>query len=1121
MAPVMSPLSSSTINHCRECGTALSPAAPDGFCPSCLIEGALRLGATPPLDAEDADAAPGVEEIIARVGVYDLLEEIGRGGMGVVYRARQRTLNRIVAVKMILSGQFAGRNEVLRFRAEAETAAKLNHSNIVAVHESGEQEGQHYFSMDFVQGRSLAEIVRDEGPLPARRAAVYAKTVAEAIHYAHQQGVLHRDLKPSNVLIDAEDRPRITDFGLAKHLRGDFGLTVTGQVLGSPHFMSPEQASGVGSAEWGMRNDSMQNDLPARGAWSVERSQNELEKRASQGRTTAQGDQPVVSSAAHNRVKLGPMMDVYGIGAILYHSLTGRPPFQAASVQEVLLQLRETEPVSPRRLSPSVPRDLETICLKCLEKEPRRRYQTAQERPDELSRFLSNEPLVARPVSKAERSWRWCRRKPVVAGLVVALNLAFVLGVAGVLWEWRRAVTGELNARQHRYVSDMNLVQRLWEEGNVMRAHALLTAHIPQHGKPDLRGFEWRYLWKLCSQDESLFVFSNFADPVSDLAYSPDRKLLAAVGGHALTLLDLPSRQEVFELTDPDKNDFISRVAWSPVNSNLLVTGGSGGVVKLWNLRTKKITPFAHHPGVGNDGEHQETVEIGDLAFSPDGKILVVSSSEAGCTLRAWSVDEKRELWSTNLTIPPGAAALTLDGHVLVTGGGDAGNARAWDVTTGTELARFPVLHTGWVRCVAISPDGRTVATGANDNRLILWDYPERRSRFPSGDRATVASLAFSPDSRLLASGGSDGLIRFWSADSGKQVGMLRGHSGPVLAVTFTPDGSAVVSGGSDRTVRVWEQKPQRDTNLLLRSNRCINSLAFSPDGKVLATGSVHRNWTELWDVASRRWITKLTGHALDAPRAAFSPDGKILATGSHDKTIILWNPENFARVAVLSNSFGLGRIAFSPDSKVLAAASWGFRPPNGMKTLAFWDVTSRRRIEKLSEAAPDAGCVAFSNDGQLVAIGYTDGWVRLWDFQTGRKLGEFRRTGGITWELAFSPDSRLLASTAAENVALYDVVARHVSRILEAHTGQVKAVTFAPDGKTLASAAEDGTVRLWNLATGDIALVLSRKLEPVYSLAFSRDGTLLASGGLDGEVQLWPAASWEEINAGTQPHTN
>jgi len=338
------------------------------------------------------------------------------------------------------------------------------------------------------------------------------------------------------------------------------------------------------------------------------------------------------------------------------------------------------------------------------------------------------------------------------------------------------------------------------------------------------------------------------------------------------------------------------------------------------------------------------------------------------------------------------------------------------------------------------------------------------------------------------------------------------------LALTFSPDGIAIVSGGIDRTVRVWELKRQRDKDLLVQTNRCINSLAFSPDGKRLASGSFHRRWTELWDIQSRQWITNLIGHTSDATSAAFSPDGKVLATGSYRNTLLLWNPENFGLIGVLSNSFGAGRLAFSPDSKVLAAASFSLLAPNGMKTLAFWDMAFRQRIEKLSEAAPDAGCVAFSGNSRLLAIGYTDGSVRLWDFRTGQELGEFRNTGHTIWEVAFSPDSRLLASTAEENVVLFDVVARRMSRVLEAHTGEVKSVTFAPDGKSLASAAEDGTIRLWNLATGDVALILTRKLEPVYCLAFSRDGALLASGGLDGDVQLWQAASLEEINLNEQP---
>jgi serine/threonine protein kinase len=270
-----------------------------------------------PLGEDEPASADGARRPLRRFGDYELLEEVARGGMGIVYRARQISLNRIVALKMILAGQLASKQEVLRFRSEAEAAATLQHPSIVRIHETGERDGHHYFSMDYIEGRTLTEIVRD-GPLPGQRAARYARTIAEAIHYAHSQGVLHRDLKPSNIIVDANDEARITDFGLAKRMRNDFGVTVTGQVIGSPNFMPPEQTS---------------------------------------------------ARSSH----IGPASDVYGIGAVLYYLLTGRPPFHAEAIEELLLLLRDSEPVSPRLLNPSVPRDLETICLKCLEKDPARR----------------------------------------------------------------------------------------------------------------------------------------------------------------------------------------------------------------------------------------------------------------------------------------------------------------------------------------------------------------------------------------------------------------------------------------------------------------------------------------------------------------------------------------------------------------------------------------------------------------------------------------------------------------------------------------------------------------------------------------------------------------------------
>jgi len=366
---------------CAECDTPLPSGAPDLFCPTCGFRRALALGADDPPTGHAANGHPPSAIPFRFFGDYELLEQIARGGMGVVFKARQLSLNRTVAVKMILAGHLASETDVRRFRAEAEAAANLQHPNIVAIHEVGEHDGQPYFSMDYVEGQNLAQLVGNT-PLPAARAANYLKTIADAVQYAHQQGVLHRDLKPSNVLIDQAGQPRVSDFGLAKRLTStqDAGLktqdlTSTGQVLGSPNFMPPEQAAGKHDA-------------------------------------------------------IGPASDVYSLGALLYHLLTGRPPFVAESVPATLRLVAESEAVSPRLLNDRVPRDLETICLKCLQKEPQRRYATAQELTEELNRFLRDEPIHARPIGPTARLWRWCRRNRALASAGgAALTLLIVVAI--------------------------------------------------------------------------------------------------------------------------------------------------------------------------------------------------------------------------------------------------------------------------------------------------------------------------------------------------------------------------------------------------------------------------------------------------------------------------------------------------------------------------------------------------------------------------------------------------------------------------------------------------------------------------------------------------------------------
>ena len=340
-------------------------------------------------------------------GDYELLEEIAAGGMGVVYKARQVSLNRVVAVKMILRGSLASEEDIKRFRAEAEAAASLQHAGIVPIHEVGLHDGQHYFSMDFIEGKNLAELLRDN-PLSAKQAATYVSAAAEAVHYAHKQGTLHRDLKPSNLLIDKQDRVRITDFGLAKRIEGNSDLTLSGQILGTPSYMPPEQATG-------------------------------------------------------KRSLIAAPSDVYSLGAILYELLAGRPPFRGETPTETLRQVETLEPFSPRLLNPAVPRDLETICLKCLRKEPHKRYGTAQLLVDDLQRFLQGQPILARPLGSIERTWRRCRQYPVVTALIATVALSLVLGTSVSAYF---AIEANIRA-----VSETKLRELADQERRIAKAH--------------------------------------------------------------------------------------------------------------------------------------------------------------------------------------------------------------------------------------------------------------------------------------------------------------------------------------------------------------------------------------------------------------------------------------------------------------------------------------------------------------------------------------------------------------------------------------------------------------------------------------------------------------------------
>jgi WD40 repeat protein len=989
---------------CPQCKGRIPLDAPGGFCPRCALTLGLKGALPEPPNVLDSGAAPAIRYF----GDYELLEEIARGGMGVVYRARQLALNRTVAVKMILAGSLATQADVDRFRGEARTAAKLHHPGIVGIHEVGEHEGWHYFSMDYVEGQSLANAVRD-GPLPAIRAAHCLRDVAQAVQYAHSQGVLHRDLKPSNILIDLADRPRVTDFGLAKELTNRAELTLSGQIVGSPNFMSPEQAAG-GSA------------------------------------------------------KVGACSDVYSLGAILYQMLTGRPPFVAETLTETLHQVANAEPLRPRALNLSVPRDLETICLKCLEKEPDKRYATAQAVAEETERFLRNEPILARPVGRVEKAWRWCRRKPVLTGWIAACLLLLVGGASGVLWQWRRAVQGEWVAQQHLYAADMNLSQQALAENNLGRATELLARHAPAKlvaGSPpvavheDLRGWEWRYLWQRCRSDE-LFVLGQHANRIQALAFSPDGRLLVSGGSdRQIRLWDLASRQPVATF---QYADYITDVDFSP-DGQLIACATEFAPVKVLNVPELNETSVLDH-----------SARV--ITFSEGGQVLHTARSGV---VRRWDLESGRTTWqssSNDSFTMPGInpqVALSPDGARFAVGTFDRG-ARVWDARSATLLATFPREGDAFLFRLAFSPDGKVLATGHTDGAVRLWACSDQRLRHTlAGHASWITAMAFSADGSRLASASYDHAIALWNTATGQKLDWLKGHEDEIDALAFSPDGNRLASGSKDQTIRIWDLTARREADSWKSFRGPSDPCVLSPDGGTALVRDLERGFV-LWDTKSVQ------------PLALPPISGSNLMIGavSSDRRQVALSPR-------------LGGIQlFSCDEGILTP------------------------VGELSIGSSPVDTLAFSPQGNALASGSEDGRVVLWDTKTRTPLIQFQHLTNDAAHVSFSEDGRILGIRYETDVGeLFDLARRQRIALFTGHHGSIMQIAVSHSGRLAATGSFDHTVKLWSLSDRRGATELATlkgHLTPAWSVAFSQDDTRLAVGLGGGEIRIWNVATRQEV---------
>jgi WD40 repeat protein len=1033
---------------------------------------------------------------------YEILAEVGRGGMGVVYKARQLTLRRIVALKMILAGAHASADELARFRAEAETIARLQHPHIVQVYEVGEEKGCPYLALEYVEGGSLQEKFSDM-PMAAREAAQLVETLARAIHEAHKRGVVHRDLKPANVLLTADGTPKVTDFGLAKRLDVTALQTQTGAILGTPSFMAPEQAEGK---------------------------------------------------------VVGPAADIHALGATLYHLLTGYPPFLAETPLDTLLRVRLDEPVPPWVLRPRLSRDLSTICLKCLRKDPGQRYASALALAEDLRRFLAGEPIQARPTSLWEQGGKWVRRRPALAAAYGLLALALVLGGLGggatLLWRSAEAARQRAEAGEKR---EADLGRQLVKASNTnlyfygltlaereLAAHHVALAEEALGTCPaELRRWEWCYLQGRCHDD--LVTFMADKAGVCSLAFSPDTGASArsarrlACGGGNIHDSNTPANVTIWDpttgrllLTLPvEHSGPVTSVTFSPDGKRLASasTGLDIGALFQGNLNAFKASKGEVFLWDAETGRQLARLDgCFCVAFSPDGKHLATAGYHS--TVILWDAETGQQEFTfdgpagkiENVAFSPDGTRLAAEGHNWVRDDNKQLNTqrefKVWDTATRKEKSPLPKTI-GPVEGMAFSPDGDTLAVSGG-KAVHLWDLATGKERrtLPGPDDELLG-VQFSPDGKRLAAACLDGTVRIWDPAAGTELSTFVGHQDKVFVVAFAPlDGGKpqrLASAGKDGRVKIWDLLASNNPQSLPGHGAGIISIAVSEDGRRLASASPDDHTVIVWEPANGRPLHRLSCTAF---KVAFSPDGRYLVTGEGDPTatstpggLTVWDVETGRAVHRLTGHTRLViGVAFSPDGQYLVSGSADPRTkkPGEVKVweTATWKERHSEPLEKLV-----LGGLAFNPDGRSVALACSDKMVRLWDVPTLQPIREYRGLGWVQ-SVAFSQDrTRLAAGDASGLAILWNTATGEELSRLRVGGGAVTGLAFSPDGDRLVSAGFDlfgkGELNVWDWQGGREVLALPG----LACAAFSSDGRRLVSAGPDHAVKIWNASAGERTS--------
>lgn len=1076
---------------------SVKSARPSRQGPGSALYGPHQAGAAPiaqePARANDPNSEKG--GVPQSIGQYEILGEIARGGMGIVYRARHRHLGRTAAVKLMRSRGFADHEEVRRFLAEAEAASQLDHPGIVPIYEAGMDSEQHFIAMAFVDGQSLWQHVK-ETPLEPREAARLLQMAAEAVQYAHTRGIVHRDLKPQNILLSEGRVPRITDFGLAKRIAHDSSLTATGQIVGTPAYMSPEQAAGLGD-------------------------------------------------------QVGPLSDVYALGATLYCLLTGRPPFQAATPIETLNQVLGQEPVSPRELNPAIPRDLETICLKAAAKAPAARYGSAQSLADDLRRFLDDQPIVARPVGLFGRLIRWSSRNRAVAALM-AVAAALLLSVAVVAstayfresnlrqdleQALTKSETSEAAAKKNEviatrnehlaksetqrandiaaaesrsrdraegmvYASQIKLAQVELDQGNPDGAHELLQAT-----QQERRGWEYRYLRPLVDQARLIYRGTNSVECV---AFSPDGKRIASgCWDSTIKIWDAQTGQR--QITLKGHKNRVHSLSFSH-DGKRIVTGGGDKLVRVWDAQDGTEIFMI--------GPNSDEVTV--VAFSPDDTRIAATSTEQ--EIRIW--DAKTGKLSQTLGPFPNqifAWSWFPDNRRIVLGTSDQ-NLRVIDLLNGREVLLLKG-HTAKINCVTVSPDSSRIISGGWDNTAIVWNSATGERLHSYGHVYGVLSVACSPDGSKIATGTREGRVNLWESQSGKAILSERGHNDFAKSLAFNPSGTRLVSGSWDTTAKVWDttsgkslltldmnsnapdaNSPQNDTRheqklrLSVSVARPAMQVVFSPNGEKLAA-AVWDGTARVYNSRSMQLELTLKGHSGFLSRVAISPDGTRIASGeSAGMAFKVWNLQSGKELLFRDlqgpKNHGVYGVAFSPDGKYFVI---------GDESLAIriCDSYTGQDIRLLRGHTSGATSVSYSSDGRRIVSSSYDKLLKVWDAETGIEKLTLRGHSAQVWASAISPDGMRIASASWDKTArIWNVETGEVFAILRGHTNELYAIAYSPDGRRIATGSADNTIKIWDARNGQ-ELITLRHSNKINSVTFSPDGRRLASAS-DDAIIIW-----------------